>query len=146
MKFKHLLFFLFLFVGPIAKCDTLDFWCVYLNDELIGQFYELSNEKIIRLQLKELNESDEITVRYGSDHPCGECIYILTVMAEVKRHLPETQSKEHFSKLSISLKEILEAAKMEQIQKFYFYHSERDAKPYLIKKINGQFLFTLILI
>ena len=143
MKLKHLLFFLVFFVSYSAKCDTLDFWSVYLNDELIGQFYEMSNEKKIQLKLYDLKESDQITVRYGSDHPCVDCIYQLSVMAEVKRHFPEAETSKQSGNLTISLKELIEASKEDNITKFAFYYSEKNSKPYIISELNGRLLFTL---
>ena len=85
-------------------CDTLDFYHVYLNDSLIGQFNLNSDRISFELKTSEITETDSITVKYGTDTHCLKCTYILSVLIEVKEKTPEARTNKPFGKLSISVK------------------------------------------
>ncbi len=128
MKQRTILFF-FLIISLNGFCDTLDYWHVYINDKLVAEFNENSKDLTINIKKTELKGNDIITVRYGTDHPCVDCLYGLTVIADFKRKAPEVETKEHFGKLSIPFKDLLDIQKTDGINKFYFNYYER--------KING---------
>jgi hypothetical protein len=132
----------FLLISINGYCDTLDYWHVYVNDSLIAEFNSTSKNLTININRAEIKNNDSITVRYGSDHPCFDCYYGLTVFAEIKQRLPETETKEHFGKLSISFKELLDIKKRYKIYKFPFNYYERAINE--VDK-NGRLLFILII-
>lgn len=119
---------LFLLTSMTAFCDTLDFWHVYINNKLVAQFNETTKDLSVLIKKTEINENDTLTVRYGSDHPCADCIYGLIVLAEIKRKSPEATTKEHFGKLSIPIKAFLEIQKSNELSKFYFNYYEKTNK------------------
>ncbi len=77
---KFILSFL-LFVPFTGQCDTLDYWSVYLNDSLIGQFNVLTPDPLLRLDKESIHSTDTIFVIYNNDHPCGRCDYYFAIKA-----------------------------------------------------------------
>jgi hypothetical protein len=139
MKQLAILFY-FLIISLNGFCDTLDYWHVYINDKLVAEFNENSKDLTIEIKKTELKVNDIITVRYGTDHPCVACFYGLTVIADFKRKAPEVETKEHFGKLSIPFKDLLDIQKTDGIDKFYFNYYERK-----ISEIhnNGRLVFVI---
>jgi len=123
---KHLtILFFFLIISLNGFCDTLDYWHVYINDKLVAEFNENSKDLKINIKKTELKGNDIITARYGSDYPCVDCYYGLTVFADFKRKAPEVETKEHFGKLSISFNSLLDIQKTDGINRFTFNYYER---------------------
>ena len=76
------LILIFIIVLPlISYADTLDYWSVYLNDSLIGQYNSMSNDNEIEIVLREqtIDQNDTISIVYGNDHPCIKCEYYYAV-------------------------------------------------------------------
>lgn len=139
-----LIIFSFLLISLSGFCDTLDYWHVYLNDELIAQFNSVSQDLTVNLKKSDLKSTDTITVRYGSDHPCVDCIYGLEVFVEIMEKLPEAQTTEHFGKMSISLGELLRIEKKYNINRINFNYYERTDKE--LDHEVGRRIFTLTFI
>lgn len=120
----------FIAITFLAYCDTLDYYHVYLNDSLIGQYNSFSTQPSITLKESELTDADVITVRYGTDHPCFDCVHVLTAFAEIKAQIPSATTDENFGKLSIPMKDLIYFNKLFGVDKFHFNYSI---------KTNGQF-------
>lgn len=133
----------FLFISLNGFCDTIDYWHVYINDSLIAKFDQNSTDLTISLSKTKLKGSDLITVRYGSDHPCVDCLYGLVVLAEIKRKVPEVQTKEHFGKLSIPVKDLFDIERTDKINRFPFNYYERKRGANGIIENKGRLLFVL---
>lgn len=140
---KILIFISFMTISIFGYCDTLDYYHVYLNDSLIGQYNSLSEKTSIVLKSSELHDTDVITVRYGTDHPCVECVYVLSVLIEVKEKTPEEETTENYGKLSIPLKDLIYFRNKYEIDKYHFNYSVRATN-----KMNekGAYLFELKII
>ena len=137
---KLILILAFTQISLNGYCDTLDFWHVYVNDKLIAEFNDLSKDLEISLKKNDIKNTDLITVRYGNDHPCFDCTYGLFAFAEIMQKLPEVQTSDHFSKLSIPLKKLLEIRKREGINSFRFIYYEKSKEG---KTNYERFLFRL---
>ncbi|HRO76435.1 MAG TPA: hypothetical protein PLP27_09835 [Crocinitomicaceae bacterium] len=124
MKRLAILFTFFL-VSFNGFCDTINYWHVYINDELVAKFDENSKDLTLKIKKSDLKESDLITVRYFSDTPCIDCLHKLNVFAEIKQQLPHAETKEHFGKLSIPIKDLLAIKKRYEITKFPFTYYVR---------------------
>ena len=94
----------------------------------MAELNENSKDLTLILNKSDLKNGDVITVRYGSDHPCVDCYYKLTILADVKKKLPAAETNEHFGKLSIPMNELLEIKKADGIDTFQFNYSERSKK------------------
>lgn len=57
-------------IGHYSKADTLSYWHVYLNDSLIAQFHENSQDKIITLSHTSIEPIDTIYIRFFRDTDC----------------------------------------------------------------------------
>ncbi|UTW67072.1 hypothetical protein KFE94_02870 [bacterium SCSIO 12643] len=130
---KILILISFMTISVFGYCDTLDYYHVYLNDSLIEQYNSLSEKPSIELKSSELNDNDVITVRYGTDHPCFECVYVLNVLIEVKEKTPEVETTENYGKLSIPIKDLIYFRNKYEIDKYHFNYSVRTKK-----KMNGK--------
>ena len=135
----------FIAISLVGYSDTLDYYHVYLNDSLIGQYNSNSEKPSIVLNHSELKDNDVITVRYGTDHPCIECVYVLSVIIEVKEKTPKAETTENFGKLSIPIKDLLYFQKKYEINKYHFnYHVYTENA--LKQEDNGAYLFELKII
>ncbi|MEO6455540.1 MAG: hypothetical protein ABIN97_15780 [Ginsengibacter sp.] len=77
MKF---IFFIFLFfVGTISKADTIDYWHVYYNTTMIGDFNDYGENKII-IKRTELKAEDSIKVTFFSDTRSDDMPAILAIL------------------------------------------------------------------
>lgn len=140
---KILILLSFMTTSLFGYCDTIDYYHVYLNDSLIGQYNSLSEKPSIVLKKSELNDDDVITVRYGTDHPCVECLYVLSVFIEVKEKTPEAETTENFGKLSILIKDLVYFQKKYEINKYHFNYKVRSKNSL---NNNGTYLFELKII
>lgn len=104
---KTIVFTFLLLCSFQAKCDTLDFYHVYLNDSLIAKFNFFSESKSIALKAAELKETDVLTVRYFTDAPSPHSVYILSVLLEVMESTPEARANSNFGKMSIPISQLL---------------------------------------
>jgi|SRR5690554_788367 len=120
-----IIIFSFLLISLNGYCDTLDYWNVYINDSLIGQFDTNSQKPTIDLKQSNINKNDLITVKYGTDNPCSDCIYVLSVLIEVKEKTPEVETAQEFGKLSIKVKELQYFQNKYGIDKYRFHYHVR---------------------
>lgn len=135
---KFLILILVMTISIIGHCDTLDYYHVYLNDSLIGEYNSLSKKPVVELNSDELNEKDTLSVRYRTDLSCVECTYALSVLIEVKEKTPETRTNESFGKLSIPIIDLLYFHKKYQIDKYHFNYSIQNKM-----NVKGVYLFEL---
>lgn len=146
MKRLAILFTFFL-VSFNGVCDTINSWSVYINDKLVAKFDENSKDLTLKIKKSDLKDSDIITVRYVSDILCNDCVYGLNVFAEIKQQMPHAETKEHFGKLSIPIKDLLAIEKQYGITKFPFsYYIRYEATDGGLHEINGRLVLILQLI
>ena len=126
---RIMIIFTFLLLSFTGFCDTIDYWHVYINDKLIAALNDYSEAFNITLKISELKNSDTITVRYGNDTPCYDCIFSLIAFVEIKEKTPTAETNEQFGKLAISIKDLLDIEKKYNIQKFNFIYIEWTKKP-----------------
>jgi thioredoxin-related protein len=120
----------FILLSLNGSGDTIDYWHVYINDSLVAKFDENSKDLTFKLDARSIREEDKITIRYFKDTHCIDCTYFLFVRDQQNRKLREANTTEHFGKLTLSLKDIHEFAKVSAYKEFLFDFFERD--------INGE--------
>ena len=123
---KILLTFSFICISFIGFCDTLDFYHVYLNDSLIGQFNLNSDKASFEFNTSKIKDTDSVIVRHVSDSPCVNCTYVLSVLIEVKEKTPEAKTNKPFGKLSIPSKELIYFKNKYDINEFHFNYSKKS--------------------
>jgi hypothetical protein len=67
MKRILVIFILIIGLANIVKADTCDFWHVYYNDVKIKEFAQYSNNKEITLKIKDIKNTDSLTIMYFND-------------------------------------------------------------------------------
>jgi len=130
----------FVTLSFIGFCDTLDFYNVYLNDSLLGQFNLNSDKPSFEFNTSEIKKTDSITVKYGTDTPGVNCTYILSVLIEVKEKTPEARTNKPSEKLSIPAKELIYFKNKYSINEFHFIYSILTKEE---TYIGGVYLFSI---
>jgi hypothetical protein len=126
---KHIATILtFLLISLNGLCDTIDYWHVYINDSLVAKFDENSKDLTFKIKAQSIKENDKITIRYFKDTHCIDCVYGLFVRDQQKRKLRETSTKEHFGKLTLSLKDLTDFGKLNNSKEYHFHFFERNDK------------------
>lgn len=118
----------FLLISLNGLCDTIDYWYVYINDSLVAKFDENSKDLTFKLKADNIKKDDKITIRYFKDTHCINCIYGLFVRDQQNRKLRETTTKEHFGKLTLSLKDLTDFGKVNNSKEYHFNFFERSNK------------------
>ncbi len=76
---RIIILLLFLGINYLGKADTLTFWHVYYNANLVAELNELSNEYKLIIEKSKIKKGDSITVYYFRDTPCSSCKSTLQV-------------------------------------------------------------------
>lgn len=123
-KCFFLVAFLFAFSFS-GYCDTIDYWHVYYNDNVIARFNANSNDLLISLNIADIKPADMISVLHRDDTPCMDCECTLFVRDERNIKLKITEGK-YGSRLSFLLTELLEIGKKSNSKRYDFYYWEQD--------------------
>jgi hypothetical protein len=78
-SFRLLFTVLLLCCSTLASADTIDFYHVYYNEEIIEMFnqHHIGRNNIVSLDTAKIKESDSMKVMYWDDTPCNDCkIYL----------------------------------------------------------------------
>ena len=138
---KAVLLFAVLFFSRIGFCDTITYWHVFLNDSLIAEFNESSQDLEIRLKKSDLNSFDTLRVKLKTCALCSDCLFTLELFLEIKEKTSSDSSRETDFPLKIAIADILKLEKKYDPEKFPFYHSTQ----FYNRKVR-QKLFHLVLI
>jgi hypothetical protein len=114
--------------------DTIDYWHVYYNNTMIGDFTQLSSSRKVNLNEKNIKPGDSIIVKYFRDTPCFDCSTLLVVGDESKRSVLTKCGKGTLTPLSVHLAELLEFKKRNKNNSFFeiFYFEEGRAEKMLL--------------
>jgi hypothetical protein len=76
----NIIVLLFIALLPFSGfSDTLDYWSVYLNEDIVGKFNSFSTNNEIALNREDIKPTDSLYITYGNDHPCANCTYYYMV-------------------------------------------------------------------
>ncbi len=93
---------LFLFAGFAAKCDTIDFWHVYLNGKMILDCREGSGCHLT-LNKNTLKSSDTLIVVYFNDSGCPACVNPILADSIQGKYIPLTLENLGMGEVMISI-------------------------------------------
>ncbi|MBS1593113.1 MAG: hypothetical protein JST90_02235 [Bacteroidetes bacterium] len=93
---------LFLFAGFAAKCDTIDFWHVYLNGKMILDCREGSGCHLT-LNKNTLKSSDTLIVVYFNDSGCQACVNPILADSIHDKYIPLTLEKLGMGEVMVSI-------------------------------------------
>ena len=132
------LILIFITILPlISHADTLDYWSVYLNDSLIGQYNSISNDNEIVLNRQSIHQNDTISIIYGNDHHCSRCEYYYAVKdtdGGIKIHVE--RRSEILKKVFFPLLKIKEFTRSKEFEFFVYensYTNDKDIYTLLFK-------------
>lgn len=117
-----------------AKVDTLDYWHVFYNNRVVGKFNQTSANRQIVIKKIDFKPADLLSVNYGNDAPCKDCLVGLYVKGETSK-IKLAGAKGTFAALKVSVKSIISVMKTldkNTIQVFY-YDRYRDIPIFEIK-------------
>jgi hypothetical protein len=128
---------IFLILGLLATsmalhADTLDYWTVYLNDSVIGQFNAGSEDLSIGIDHSSIKDTDVLSIRYLDDTPCVECGCILIVRDQRKKTLTPGPLNDYGEKMSVRLRDMVSPASDEvwhgnEGERFELYYQEMSS-------------------
>jgi len=121
-------FFLLILISTIglansAKADTIDYWHVYYNDIKIEE-YNLHLEGEIVFKLKDIENTDTLTIVYFCDTPCDDCLIQVSIESGNNFVITKTQGVQIFNSVKISMFD--SAFKADREFHDVYYHEERE--------------------
>lgn len=106
---RNVIHFLIFSIPFFGYADTLDYWSVHLNDQLIGNYNSNSKDNKLVLNKDSISESDTLVLVYGNDHPCLYCEYYYAmkdILGGIKLHVQ--REKTILKKIKFPMRKILE--------------------------------------
>jgi hypothetical protein len=116
--------------------DTIDYWHVFYNNALVGDFNQMSSSKTVILNERNIKTGDSIMIKYFRDTPCFDCSTFLMVEDQAKRSVFRMKSKGTFTPLFIRLEDLLEYRRNKSRASFEIFYLEEG-------KAEKIFLFAL---
>ena len=106
----------------MGKCDTLDYWHIYYNDDVIAKFNSVSEDLIVVIKKENIKLNDAITLRCGDDTPCVNCTFHTIVRDQNRKELDKTNTNVFWGKMSFNLTDLIN--KEPGNKQFNFYYKE----------------------
>lgn len=109
--------------------DTIDYWHVFYNNALVGDFNQMSSSKTIILNEQHIKTGDSIMVEYFRDTSCFDCSTFLMVEDKAKRSVLRKKGRGTFTSFSVLLEDLLEYKRRNKTNSFFeiFYSEENKA-------------------
>ncbi len=126
--FTTILFFVIL---QNVFCDTIDYYHVCLDKELIGQYnqHNLNNPPTIEFEKSELVKSKKIYVKYQTDNPCSNCSFFLQVFSiKTNSFFIENKKIGQLKLLEIKISKLLKHSTKYDANKFSVCYYEGNKK------------------
>ncbi len=136
-EMKKLILILLTILPLFGYADTLDYWSIYLNDSLIGQYNSLSEDIEIVLNRESIKQNDTISILYGNDHPCSQCEYYYAVKEKIYDTKLEVERRNHILKEVyfplLTLKKFIWCKEFEFSVYMNSYTNEKDTYTILLR-------------
>jgi len=136
MKKNLLIFVITLIFTQTGKCDTIDFWHVFYNKKMIGDFDQyperrmegkhIGNEIVINTKI--VKNNDSIKVKYFRDTPCDECSTSLMIENENHDRVLVSKGRGTFNPVSFSVKDLIVEKKRSGNASFMVFYSEEQGR------------------
>jgi hypothetical protein len=120
-----------------CQSDTITYWKVYFNNNLINEFSVIDSNPVVTLNYSDINNSSILTVKYNRDTPCHDCS--TSIIVQNSKHKAFFKIKGHGTNnpMDVQLYKIIGKRVIKEERKFLFYYKENH--------YNDQLLFTLII-
>jgi hypothetical protein len=107
MKFIVVMIMLGLIASIEAMADTTDYWHVFYNNKVLVKYPVWPNNPRIVIKAANVGENDTLSVMYGDDTPCRECIIGLYVLDEDRKKQNIITGIGTFTRLKVPVKKLL---------------------------------------
>ncbi len=138
MKLKILALLICISCSVSAKSivDTTDYWHVKVNNRIVARLSETSIYPSIQFDVKKINESDILSVEYGNDTPCYDCITNLYVVNKSNKKSILAEGKGTFSPLRVSMLSLKQLAKKLGWKNLRVYYTDNFKRDRLIFRLD----------
>jgi hypothetical protein len=110
-----------------AKADTIDFWHIYYNNIKI-QAYNQFSKGVINIKIKDIKETDTLTIKYFNDTPCSVCEAQITIENEGHSEITKGNGLGGFNPIKISVYELLQYHLKHENEHYEVFYQERQSK------------------
>ena len=111
----------------ISKADTICYWHVYHNDELLKQFSEVSKNPEIQILLN-IEYPDSLTTKFYKDTPCQDCQVTLLIQDDKGRVVQQIKNKGTAVPLTVDLLTMSKFNVKANNNYLHFYYFEKDER------------------
>lgn len=118
--------------------DTLDYWHVKINNNIVARLSETSIYPSIQFDIKKINESDVLSVEYGNDIPCYDCITNLYLIDPKNKKVVLAEGKGTFNPLTVSMLKLKQLSKRLGRKNLRVYYTDNSKKDRLIFRLDLQ--------
>ena len=127
MKKSFLILVFILTILQISKADTICYWHVYHNDELLKQFSEVYIYPEITILL-DIENPDSLTTRFYKDTPCRDCPVTLLVKDDKGRIVQQIKKTGTTAPLTVDLLTLSRYNVKKNNNYLHFYYFEKDER------------------
>nr|WP_067058968.1 hypothetical protein [Mucilaginibacter sp. L294] len=116
--------------------DTTDYWHVKVNNNIVARLSETSIYPSIQFDIKKINESDALSVEYGNDTPCYDCITNLYLIDPKNKKIILAEGKGTFNPLTVSMLKLKQLSKKLGRKNLRVYYTDNFKRDRLIFRLN----------
>jgi len=114
------------------KADTIDYWHVYYNKNVINKFSLIDKNPTVIIQKKLVRSNDVLGIYYGHDSACYECEIGIYIKDDASQKTYLVKSKGVFNILKIPVSKLLAIAKQKNNYDFNLYYYDSNHRNTLI--------------
>lgn len=126
MKLIPFLILILSMATNIALAQNLDYWGVYYNDSLIGQFNELDQNLSIEIQKEKVKAFDMISIKYVKADPCELCTFVCFIRDDKHQRVKIKEKYQAAEPIYYNLQNLLNFQAVNQSNYFEFYYYEES--------------------
>lgn len=112
-------------IGLEAKCDTLHYWNVYLNQQKIATLNQYQTDTVLNLKRSPLKNSDTLWIEYTSCAKCVDCVPLVLINIDEQHIATSGKNLTTEKGLPIALNAVLNS-KNELFTVYYYPHFETN--------------------
>ncbi len=122
---KNLILAIALIATPLLSfADTVDYWHVSINDQVIARFNSATKNPALTLKKSDYKEGDKISIRYGDDTPCSKCMFSIMIMNDKDRRLRANKTTEFWGPISFDLFDLIHVGEQNETSYYDFKYWE----------------------
>ena len=138
MKYILFAFLTILACSAFAKTnvDTTDYWHIKINNVTVAKMDETSIYPSIQFDIKTINTSNILSIIYGNDTPCYDCITTLYIVNDHNKKEILAKGKGTFNPLNVPLLIIKQISKRLGRKSLNVYYTDNFKRNRLIFRLD----------